>query len=149
MQATSKIPSSHPIWSWVAHWRQIAPVLYITTLGLHLLGFPAKLQIIRENKSKEATMKTFFRCFAIYLCLCFHVCMPSGASSLKVLPAASWLYSQCVFHVADAHSEELDSGSSASCLLAQRHLSSSLQRVAWKPQVLIKTPCICTCVSSA
>ena len=60
-------------------------VFYIITTGLHLIAFPAKLQVIRENKSKKAIMSTLFKCFDVHSCICFHVCMLSVASSLKAL----------------------------------------------------------------
>lgn len=63
----------------------MVPVFYSITLGLHLMDFPADLQIIRENKSKKAIMNTLFKCFDIHSCICFHAYMLSIAGNLKAL----------------------------------------------------------------
>lgn len=73
----------------------MVPVSYLVTPGLHLTDFPAKLQIVRENKSKKAISDTFFKRFDIHSCICFQVCMlcnsqPLGRSCLELNASSTW-----------------------------------------------------------
>lgn len=59
----------------------MVPAFYLITPGLHLTGFPAKLQIVRENKGKKqlrtlSSSALIFTHAFVFMSLCFVTASP-------------------------------------------------------------------------